>query len=60
MSNLIAPPDHLMRDAEPLETVSELVSGIFDDAQTLIAQQVHMLSVEFREDIQRTKETAPR
>lgn len=36
-------------------TMTELVSGIFDDAQTLVRQQIDMLRAEFREDIVRTK-----
>lgn len=39
-------------------TMSELVSGILTDAQTLIKQQVVMLRSEFKEDMQRTKEAA--
>ena len=44
-------------EGDTKQPVAELVSGIFSDAQTLISQQVHMLAVEFREDMDRTKET---
>jgi len=43
-----APPDH--------QTVSGLVSGIVDDAQTLIRQQVAMIREEIRSDLRKTKE----
>ena len=36
-------------------TLTELVSGIADDAQRLIQQQYQMLRAEIREDIRRTK-----
>jgi hypothetical protein len=36
-------------------TLSELISGIADDAQHLIRQQYQMLRAEVREDIRRTK-----
>jgi hypothetical protein len=36
-------------------TLTELVSGIADDAQRLITQQYQMLRAEVREDIRRTK-----
>ena len=42
------PPGH-----EP--TLTELVSGIADDAQRLIKQQYQMLRAEVKEDIRRTK-----
>ncbi len=37
-------------------TVTELVSGILSDAQTLVKQQVTMFRAELKEDIRRTKE----
>jgi hypothetical protein len=37
------------------ETLTELISGIADDAQRLIHQQYQMLRAELREDIRRTK-----
>jgi len=37
-------------------TMTELVSGILNDAQTLIRQQLDMLRVEFKEDLRRTKD----
>lgn len=39
-------------------TVSTLVSGIVDDAQTLLRQQVEMLKVEVKEDFRRSKRAA--
>jgi MFS family permease len=36
-------------------TLTELVSGIADDAQRLITQQYQMLRAELKEDIRRTK-----
>jgi len=36
-------------------TVTELISGIADDAQRLITQQYQMLRAEVKEDIRRTK-----
>jgi len=39
-------------------TVTELLSGILDDAQTLMRQQVQMLKAEVREDFQRSKQAA--
>ena len=39
-------------------SMTELVSGIVSDAQTLLKQQVAMLRTEFKEDMRRTKEAA--
>ena len=39
-------------------SMTELVSGIVSDAQTLIRQQVSMLRTEIKEDMRRTKEAA--
>jgi hypothetical protein len=39
-------------------SLTELVSGIVTDAQTLFRQQVVMLRSEFKEDMRRTKEAA--
>jgi hypothetical protein len=39
----------------PEPTLTELVSGIADDAQRLIHQQYQMLRAEVKEDIRRTK-----
>ena len=39
-------------------TVSGLVSGILDDAQTLVKQQIEMLKAEVREDFRRSKRAA--
>jgi uncharacterized iron-regulated membrane protein len=37
-------------------TVTELVSGIVDDAQRLLKQQMEMVRAEFKEDLRRTKQ----
>lgn len=42
----------------PNGTMSELVSGIIDDGQKLIKQQVDMLRAEIREDFRKTKDVA--
>lgn len=39
-------------------TVTALVSGIVDDAQRLLAQQVQMLKAEVKEDFRRSKRAA--
>ena len=39
-------------------SLTELVSGIVSDAQTLIRQQVTMLRAEVKEDVRRTKDAA--
>jgi len=39
-------------------SVTHLVSGIIDDAQTLLKQQVEMLKSEVREDFKRSKRAA--
>jgi predicted lysophospholipase L1 biosynthesis ABC-type transport system permease subunit len=49
------PRQSLTHSGEP--TLTELVSGIADDAQQLIRQQYQMLRAEMREDIRRTKST---
>jgi len=36
-------------------SITELVSGIINDAQTLARQQIDMLKAEFKEDLNRTK-----
>lgn len=41
--------------ASSARKVSGLVSGIMDDAQLLLKQQVHMIRAEFQEDMQQTK-----
>lgn len=45
-------------DANSAPTVTRLVSGIIDDAQTLLRQQADMLKAEVREDFQRSKRAA--
>jgi len=50
--------ESLATPAEAEPTVTELVSGIADDAQRLIRQQYQMLRAEVREDIRRTKSGA--
>ena len=42
----------------PAASVTGLVSGILDDAQTLVKQQVEMLKSEVREDFKRSKRAA--
>jgi uncharacterized membrane protein YqjE len=44
--------------AVPEGTVTTLVSGILDDAQKLVRQQVEMLKVEVKEDFRRSKRAA--
>jgi len=39
-------------------TVTGLVSGILDDAQTLVRQQIEMLKAEVKEDFRRSKRAA--
>lgn len=51
-----SPPTNNVLPAQP--TVSGLVSGILDDAQTLVKQQVEMLKAEVREDFRRSKRAA--
>lgn len=48
----------LTNNTPPSQSVSGLVSGILDDAQTLVKQQVEMLKAEVREDFRRTKRAA--
>jgi len=50
------PPD--ATDAPTPSTVAGLVSGIVNDAQTLLRQQAEMLKAEVREDFQRSKRAA--
>jgi hypothetical protein len=51
-----APP--LTNTTPPSQSVSGLVSGILDDAQMLVKQQVEMLKAEVREDFRRSKRAA--
>lgn len=44
--------------APPTVSISELVSGILDDGQKLLKQQVSMLRAEIREDFRKTKDVA--
>lgn len=44
--------------AAPLASVTGLMSGIIDDAQTLLRQQAEMLKAEVREDFKRSKRAA--
>jgi len=41
--------------ASPASPITELVSGILNDAQKLGRQQIDMLKAEFKEDLARTK-----
>jgi uncharacterized membrane protein YqjE len=43
-------------DTAPQTTVTELLSGILDDAQLLVRQQFNMLKSEFHEDLRHTKQ----
>ena len=52
----IRPPDAVVAPAVSTQSVSELVSSILKDVQLLARQQVDMLKVEVREDINRTKQ----
>ena len=45
-------------DATPLASVTGLVSGIINDAQTLLRQQAEMLKAEVKEDFKRSKRAA--
>jgi hypothetical protein len=49
------PPD---APAVPPQSVTGLVSGILNDAQTLVRQQAEMLKAEMREDFRRSKRAA--
>ncbi len=51
-----APP--LVKRENGQQSLTELVSGIIDDAQTLVKQQVTMFRAELKEDIRLTKEAA--
>lgn len=51
------PTSPALRPADtPQGTVTELVSGILSDVQTLARQQLDMLKAEIREDMNRTKQ----
>lgn len=39
-------------------TITELVSGVINDAQKLVKQQIDMFKSEFKEDLSRTKKAA--
>jgi hypothetical protein len=52
------PPGGVDTASRDQPSLTELVSGIVTDAQTLLRQQVVMLRSEFREDMRRTKEAA--
>jgi hypothetical protein len=45
-------------DGAPAASVTGLVSGIINDAQTLLKQQADMLKAEVREDFKRSKRAA--
>jgi hypothetical protein len=57
-SGLQTPSQHPTDTAAGQGTLTELVSGIVNDAQTLIKQQVVMLRTEFKEDMRRTRDAA--
>jgi len=52
---LAAPPIPAGSSAPQPGTITELVSGILNDAQKLGRQQIDMLKAEFKEDLSRTK-----
>ena len=52
------PPTPRLAEPAPVAgqgTITELVSGIMNDAQKLARQQIDMLKAEFKEDLARTK-----
>ena len=55
MATVEAPP---VEATVPAGSVTGLVSGILNDAQTLLKQQAEMLKAEVREDFQRSKRAA--
>jgi len=55
MNDLETPPAAPVR-SEP--TVTELVSGIVNDTQTLIRQQIDLMKAELKHDIKRTADAA--
>jgi uncharacterized membrane protein YqjE len=56
-TNLTAPPAPVAATpASGGQTVTELVTGIINDAQHLLRQQIEMLKSEFHEDLRRTKQ----
>jgi hypothetical protein len=58
-TNLTVPPGSTAAPpAATGPTVTELVTGILNDAQRLLHQQVDMLKSEFHEDLRRTKQAA--
>jgi hypothetical protein len=55
----LSPPANPTNNISSLQpSLTELVSGILKDAQTLMSQQVQMLRAEFNEDLRRTREGA--
>jgi hypothetical protein len=57
MATAEAPTPPVTSDTTP-QSVTGLVSGIINDAQTLLRQQAEMLKAEVREDFQRSKRAA--
>ena len=53
-----APVERPVDSSVPTNSVTGLVSGIINDAQTLLKQQAEMLKAEVREDFQRSKRAA--
>ncbi len=52
-------PNDLGRSTNaPSSTMTELVSGILSDGQTLVRQQVEMLRAEIKDDVRRTANAA--
>lgn len=62
MATIEAPPpvgaERPADSSVPAGSVTGLVSGIINDAQTLLKQQAEMLKAEVREDFQRSKRAA--
>jgi uncharacterized membrane protein YqjE len=55
----VPPPTQTPQGSNGTEpSVTRLVSGIIEDAQTLLKQQAEMLKAEVREDFQRSKRAA--
>jgi Putative Actinobacterial Holin-X, holin superfamily III len=54
---LQTPPDEA-READNGPSLTQLVTGLIDDAEKLFKQQVELVRVEIRNDIRKTKEAA--
>jgi len=56
MAEITVVTDPRPAEAAPAGSVTQLVSGIIDDAQRLAKQQLDMLKSEFHEDLRRTRQ----